>query len=94
MKSFTSFLFILFAGVLLSATVNTIAIALHITPQTAPGYVGVRVGGSKATASNANREESSFGDFWIEDKMDRATGFADKIVNDKSNNQIEYPMGW
>lgn len=96
-ETFLTCLKVLFAAILMSAAWSTICVWLHITPQMAAGYMGVSIGPPKALAANANRDEQmlNFGDFWIQDKMDRGqTAYANSVVNDKSTNQIEYPMGW
>lgn len=78
-----------------SCSLNTLLTALHVIPQMAPGYMGVLVYPPKEGKENPNREEATYGDFWITDKQPRTDGFVTKIHDDKSpQQQFEFPMGW
>lgn len=95
MKGFITFIKMLVIAMLVSCSINSLAMELGLAPKMAAAPVGVSVGAPGPTSTNPNRKDFMYGDFNMSDNAPRTvSGYATKAVNDNSENQVEFPSSW
>jgi hypothetical protein len=97
MKGFVEILTTIVVAMLLSCAVNSLAAELGLVPKVAPSPMGTNIKnpGSPQGMTNPNRRDFMYGDFNIVDRQPRPyTGYAVKVVDDNSENQVEFPSSW
>lgn len=97
MKSLFELLTTVVVAMVLSCAINSVCMELGMIPKVSPSPVGtvIKDPGSPQATTNPNRKDFMYGDFNYVDGLARPySGYAVKVLDDNSENQVEFPSSW
>jgi hypothetical protein len=81
-------------ALILGNVFNSVCIAVHMTPQTGPSYIGTDIRTPKPAVASTKREDGQYGDIWITDKQEYPTAWTEKVDQKADPSQIAFPASW